>query len=102
MALQANVIFHLAIPRLLRAGYTDCYRACHPHRPSPASRHSPAQVAVTDGFTWHTGNRTTRYDYIFADRLLAARLRGCHVLSDSPAVATASDHYPVIADFDLE
>jgi endonuclease/exonuclease/phosphatase family metal-dependent hydrolase len=92
MALQGNLIFRLAIRVLLRAGYTDCYRACHP-------RGGPAEDL--DGFTWHTGNRTTRYDYIFADRSLAPGLRACRVLDEGPAVEAASDHYPVIADFDL-
>ncbi|MBI3763555.1 MAG: endonuclease/exonuclease/phosphatase family protein [Chloroflexi bacterium] len=100
MALQANIIFHLAIPRLLRAGYVDCYRACHPH-PLPPLPLGEGPGVRDDGFTWHTGNRTTRYDYIFADPFLASRLRDCRVVDDIPAVETASDHYPIVAAFDL-
>lgn len=105
MALQANVIFRLAISQLLRAGYVDCYRACHLPRPSPDARSSASGEGLgvrPDGFTWHTGNRTTRYDYILADPGLAPRLRDCRVVDDIPAVERASDHYPVIADFDLD
>ena len=84
MALQAGLIFRLAIPRLLRAGYVDCYRARH----------------NDDGFTWMTGNPTTRYDYVFASPDLAAHLRACRVLDDHPAVGAASDHYPLLARFE--
>jgi len=88
MALQLNVVFRLAIPRLLRAGYVDCFRRLH-----PAERE--------DGFTWRPGNRTTRYDYILADPVMAPALRGCRVVDDIEAVNIASDHFPLLAEFDL-
>jgi exonuclease III len=84
MALQLNIIFRLALPRLLKAGYIDCFRRLHPH---------------ADGFTWMPGNLTTRYDYILADRPMAARLQACRVIDDIPAVCTASDHLPLLAEF---
>lgn len=84
MALQLNLIFRLAVPRLLRAGYVDCFRHLHPD---------------DDGFTWMPGNLTTRYDYILADNLMAARLQSCQVIDDIPAVCTASDHLPLLAEF---
>lgn len=84
MALQLNIIFRLALPRLLKAGYVDCYRRLHPS---------------TDGFTWMPGNLTTRYDYILADPLLTARLQTCRVIDDLQAVCTASDHLPLLAEF---
>lgn len=95
--LQANLVFHLAIRQLLRAGYVDCYRACHPN----GVPHGPQPDAV-DGFTWHTGNRTTRYDYIFAEAGLAPRLRACRVVDDLPEIAGASDHFPLLAEFELD
>jgi exonuclease III len=85
MALQLNLIFRLAIPRLVRAGYVDCFRRLHPH---------------DDGFTWMPGNRTTRYDYIFADRSLAPALSACRVVDDVEAVNIASDHFPLLAEFE--
>ncbi len=87
MAIQFNQIFRLALPRLLRAGYVDCFRRLHPGE---------------DGFTWMPGNPTTRYDYILADPVLASRLRACYVLDNVEAGSDASDHFPLVAEFDFE
>jgi endonuclease/exonuclease/phosphatase family metal-dependent hydrolase len=87
MALQLNLIFRLALPRLLKAGYVDCFRQLHSH---------------DDGFTWTPGNLTTRYDYILADEVLAATLRSCRVVDEVEAVNCASDHLPLLAEFELE
>ena len=84
MLLQLRLIFRLSIPRLLRAGYTDCFRHLHPHE---------------DGFTWWTINPTTRYDYIFANPQMLPKLRTCRVVSDHPAIRHASDHFPLLAEF---
>ncbi len=86
MALQFGLIFRLALPRLLKAGYTDCFRHLHPH---------------ADGFTWHPGNPTTRYDYILADSHLTPKLRACRVIDEIEAVKVASDHMPLLANFEL-
>lgn len=86
MALQLRIIFHLAITRFLRAGYIDCFRHLHPHE---------------DGFTWSTGNRTTRYDYILADTTMARLLQRCEVVDSIDAVFHASDHFPLLATFAL-
>lgn len=85
MALQFNLIFRLAVPRLLRAGYVDCFRRLHPE---------------AAGFTWMPDNPTTRYDYILADPQMAPALRACRVFTDAPAVRRASDHLPVYAEFE--
>jgi exonuclease III len=95
MLLQLRLIFRLAIPRLLKAGYLDCFRHLHPHE---------------DGFTWWTAAPTTRYDYIMADPLMAARLQTCVVVNEVTArsrcvaatpfaVYRASDHFPILAEF---
>jgi exonuclease III len=86
MALQLRHIFRFAIPRLLKAGYIDCFRHLHPQ---------------TDGFTWYPGNPTTRYDYIFADTFLASKLQTCRVIDDVDAVKVASDHMPLLASFEF-
>lgn len=86
MALQFHLIFRLALARLLKAGYVDCFRRLHPDE---------------DGFTWMPGNRTARYDYIMADGSLAPALRNCWVVDDIEAVNTASDHLPLLAEFQL-
>lgn len=86
MMLQFNLIFHFALSRLLRAGYVDCFRRQHPQ---------------DDGFTWMPTNRTTRYDYILADPTLAPALRACRVVEAGEEVNVASDHLPVLAEFEL-
>lgn len=86
MALQVGLIFRLALPRLLNAGYTDCFRHLHP---------------TADGFTWYPGNPTTRYDYILADSTLTPKLRSCRVVDTIEAVNTASDHLPLVASFEF-
>jgi exodeoxyribonuclease-3 len=86
MALQFNMIFHFTLARLRRAGYVDCFRQLHP---------------TNDGFTWMPTNRTTRYDYVLADPTLAPALRACWVMEDVEAVKVASDHLPLLAEFEL-
>ncbi len=86
MALQLNLIFRLAVPRLLRAGYTDCFRQLHPEQ---------------DGFTFMTGNPTTRYDYVIADKQFSPTLRTCQVVDDLPDLETLSDHFPLLAEFEI-
>ena len=78
------------VPRLTSAGYVDCYRQAHPEG---------------DGYTCATWMPAARIDYVFADQAMAARLTGCDVvglngLPDADA-AGASDHFPVIADFEV-
>ncbi len=87
MALQLNLICRWAIPRLLAAGYVDCFRRLHAH---------------DDGFTWMPHNRTTRYDYVLAAPSLAHRLRACRVVDEVGAVNEASDHLPLMAEFELD
>ena len=86
MGLQLGVIFHFAIHRLLKAGYTDCYRYIHPKE---------------DGFTWYPANPTTRYDYILADATITAHLQSCQVINDIDVLEQASDHMPLVADFEI-
>ena len=86
MRWQLGIVFKLAVPRLLRAGYTDCFRYLYPRE---------------DGFTWYTrGHRTTRYDYILADASLITHLRRCEVIDNLEAIPEASDHFPLLAEFE--
>jgi len=86
MALQLGLIFRLALPRLLKAGYVDCFRRLHPEE---------------DGFTWMPGNLTTRYDYILASPEVAPALQSCRVVDELEAVNVASDHLPLLAEFEF-
>ncbi len=86
MFLQGHIVFRFALRRLLRSGYTDCFRATQPDAP---------------GYTFMPGTPLTRYDYILADREVARGLLHCRVADEIPGVAEASDHLPVVAEFDL-
>ncbi len=85
--IQGNRIFRFAIQAMLMAGFSDCFRKVH---------------ADDDGFTLPPPRPNARLDYIFADTLLSPRLRECAVVREPvTAVEKASDHYPVMAVFDL-
>lgn len=104
--MQGGTIPRWALGRLTAAGYTDCYRACHPKE---------------EGFTVLSWAPHARIDYVFASPALAERLQlsdvlrgnerrrpsfrrlmaqllGSGVISDLGG--EASDHLPVWADFD--
>jgi len=72
-----------AIPLVLDAGDTDCYRALHPDAP---------------GYTYRADHPWLRIDYAFASPGLASRLVACDVLTGDEA-ASASDHFPLVATF---
>jgi endonuclease/exonuclease/phosphatase family metal-dependent hydrolase len=83
---QGGHIFRSAIAKFIKAGFTDCYRFLHP---------------LEDGFTLPPPNPIMRLDYIFADNSLREKLEGCDVLTDSQNYLLASDHYPLVAEFNL-
>ena len=83
---QANRIVRLAVPAILESGLADCYRALHPG---------------DGGFTVPAPAPCVRLDYIFANPRARAALTGCFVVREPAAVQHASDHYPVVADFDM-
>ncbi|MGH2482179.1 MAG: endonuclease/exonuclease/phosphatase family protein [Ktedonobacteraceae bacterium] len=72
-----------ALLRLLSVGYVDCYRALHP---------------AEAGYTYKLPTPGLRLDYIFASPDLAQRLAACDILTGGEA-ETASDHYPIWAEF---
>ncbi len=72
-----------ALLRLLSAGYVDCYRALYP---------------TESGYTYKLPTPGLRLDYIFASPDLAQRLAVCEVVTGGEA-ETASDHYPIWAEF---
>ncbi len=84
LRLQGGRVFHVAIRRILTAGYTDSFRYVHP---------------AVDGFTLPTPEPHARLDYIFVNDHLRPKLQNCEVVRDVPDVDRASDHYPVFGDF---
>ena len=86
LALQVGRVFRAAIRRVLAAGFVDCFRALHP----------------TDaGFTLPAAAPNARLDYTFANAALVGSLSACRVIREPAAVLTASDHCPLMVEFDL-
>ncbi len=74
-----------AINLVKQAGYSDCFRACHPH---------------LNGFTVPATSPNVRLDYMFANPALLASLSACNVIKEPIDQAKqASDHYPLLSDF---
>jgi len=76
------------IDQVQRAGYTDAYGR---FRQAAGSR---------DGATFPAAEPERRIDYIFASAAAAERLLACRPF-DHPTARIASDHLPVLAEFDL-
>jgi exodeoxyribonuclease-3 len=83
---QGGRVFHPAIATVLTEGYTDCYRTMHPQE---------------SGCTLPSDSPNARLDYLFANRVFAPRLRQCTIITLPSAVREASDHLPVVAEFEL-
>ena len=79
---QRYKFLRLSHGRLLRGGYTDCFRKLHSTEP---------------GFTFtRHGHPVNRMDYIMADQVMASKLRLCETLAGDLDV---SDHFPLLAEF---
>jgi endonuclease/exonuclease/phosphatase family metal-dependent hydrolase len=83
--LQGNRFFRRVISKVMFTGFVDCYRILH----------------ADPGFTLPPPNPTIRFDYLFANPTLRSALRDCFVVRQPASVDDASDHYPVVADFDV-
>lgn len=66
--------------------YIDGYRHLHPS---------------DKGYTFPVWDPHLRLDYVFVPRGFANQLINCKVINKPDMVAKASDHFPVLADFDL-
>lgn len=84
--IQGNRVYHFSVHKYLSAGLTDCFRALHPG---------------DDGFTLPPPRPNSRLDYILVNDTLKSRLTNCWVVREPAAVLKASDHYPVVAEFQL-
>ncbi len=72
------------IQTILDGGYLDGFRMLHPD---------------VIGFTFPTWSPHVRLDYAFVPKGFAERLRSCEVVN-GPDTAEASDHFPLLAEFD--
>jgi len=87
LLLQGNHIFRFAIQALLSAGLIDAFRFHHRNE---------------TGFTYPTSMPSTRFDYLFINPMMQAYLKDCWAVRKPGSVSRASDHYPVVAEFDLD
>jgi exonuclease III len=81
---QGNHVPRFAMRQMGDAGFVDCFRTTAPQ---------------DAGYTVPTPAPNARIDYIFANASMALRIERCFVARDPAAVDVASDHYPVVADF---
>jgi len=83
--LQGNRVYHSSIAKYLSAGYIDCFRLMN----------------SDDGFTLPPPKPNARLDYIFVNTPMKSFLKRCWVVREPESVNHASDHYPVMAEFDF-
>lgn len=83
---QGNRPYHFAMRQYLNAGFTDCFRKLHPDDP---------------GYTLPSHRPNSRLDYMLANPQLAPHLKNCFVVREPKAVEQASDHCPVVAEFEF-
>ena len=86
LRLQGNRAYPFSLGRLLSAGFVDCYRALN----------------ADDGFTLPPPRPNTRLDYCFVNDKMKAWLKNCWVMVEPSAAGKASDHYPVVAEFEFQ
>jgi len=83
--LQGNRVYHFSIKKVISAGFTDCFRLLN----------------SDNGFTLPPPNPNARLDYIFVNSKMKEYLTKCWVVREPNSVNLASDHYPVVAEFNL-
>jgi endonuclease/exonuclease/phosphatase family metal-dependent hydrolase len=83
--LSGGRVRYRTIKVMLDAGYADAYRLLHPDEP---------------GYTFPTWDPHVRLDFVFLPAGSADRLKSCRVIRDGTAVAAASDHFPLLAQFE--
>jgi exodeoxyribonuclease-3 len=86
MWLSGGQVRWRTIQTVIDAGYADAYRFRHPTEP---------------GMTLPTTNPHVRLDYVFVPQPHATRVLACDVVNTPDAVG-ASDHFPVVADLQVD
>ena len=85
MVLGGRVTYR-TIQIMLDAGYLDAYR----------------RLNTDHGFTFPTWDPHVRLDYVFVPKAYADRVRACTVVSDIPIAGKASDHFPLLAEIQVD
>ncbi|MFZ6028185.1 MAG: endonuclease/exonuclease/phosphatase family protein [Chloroflexota bacterium] len=83
--LQGNRVFRFSIGAYQKAGFSDCFRDLHPGE---------------KGYTLPPPKPNARLDYILVNAVLHPMVRSCSVVDKPSSVNQASDHYPLIAEFE--
>lgn len=83
--LQGNRVYHFSIEKYLSVGFTDCFRACNPN---------------DEGFTLPPDRPNARLDYVFVNEKMKPYLKSAMVVREPEEVRLASDHLPVVVDFE--
>jgi exodeoxyribonuclease III len=79
-------ITYRTIQIMLDEGYIDGYRG----------------LTTDHGFTFPTWDPHVRIDYVFVPKAYANRVRMCRVVTEVPNAAKASDHFPLMAEIELD
>jgi endonuclease/exonuclease/phosphatase family metal-dependent hydrolase len=87
-----------AVTALARAGLVDVFHAAEPQEAKAAVTRRVESAPTGLGGKEFSG---MRLDYLFATPALAALVRDCRIV-DGGETDVASDHYPVVADVDLD
>lgn len=74
------------IQTMLDAGYLDGFRNLYPD---------------DKGYTFPVWQPHVRLDYIFTPAAYAERLKSCQVIKEPPIVTKASDHFPLLCEFEI-
>ena len=85
--LSGREIKREAIQVMLAANYVDGFRTLYPE---------------TKGYTFPTWDPHLRLDYVFLPVGFQKRLTACQVITEPKPVAQASDHFPLLAEIDLD
>lgn len=85
--LSGRDIQRATIQVLLDANYSDGYRTLHPD---------------VKGYTFPTWDPHVRLDYVFVPKGFTTRLQSCEVITEPAVVRQASDHFPILAQIDIE
>ena len=85
MVLGGRVTYR-TIQIMLDAGYLDSYR----------------RLNTDHGFTFPVWDPHVRIDFLFVPAAYADRVRSCKVMTDIPEAAKASDHFPLLAEIQLD
>lgn len=80
--LSGGRVRYRTVQMMLDAGYVDAYRRLHPEDP---------------GYTFPTWDPHVRLDFVFLPTASAGLLKSCLVVNDGSAAASASDHFPLLA-----